>query len=61
MNIRDRAIEAIRELPDTADIQQVIREVAFIAGIEAAVDEVDRGQGMTADEAKLRLKESLGK
>lgn len=59
MNIRDRAIEAIRDLPDDADIQQVLREVAFIAGIEKASDELDRGQGMTAEEAKAHLKKCL--
>jgi hypothetical protein len=61
MNIRDRAIEAIRELPDTADIEQVIREIAFIAGIEAAGEELDLGQGMTVDEAKLHLQQCLAK
>ena len=61
MNIRDRAIEAIRELPHDADIQQVIREVAFIGGVEKAVDELDRGEGMTSQEAKEKLKECLAR
>ena len=59
MNIRDRAIEAIRELPESADVQQVMREVAFIAGLESAAEEFDRGEGMTADEAKAHLKKCL--
>ena len=52
MTLKDRTIEAIRDLPEDADIQQVMREIAFIAGIDQASRELDQGQGMTADEAK---------
>ena len=61
MTIRDRAIEAIRELPEDAGIHQVLREVAFLAGIEEASSELDQGLGLTADEAKRRLAECLSK
>ncbi len=56
MTIRDRAIDAIRELPEDANVAQIMREVSFIAGIEQAMDEIDAGEGLTADEAKERLK-----
>ncbi|MEZ5301712.1 MAG: hypothetical protein R3F11_13835 [Verrucomicrobiales bacterium] len=59
MTLKDRTIEAIRDLPEDADIQQVMREIAFIAGIDQASRELDQGQGMTADEAKDYLRACL--
>ena len=61
MSVRDQAIEAIRQLPESADVQQVMREVAFLAGIEQALEECDRGETMTSSEAKERLKKCLTK
>ena len=59
MTLKDRASEAIRKLPDDADVQQVMREVAFIAGIDQAAEELDRGEGLTAEEAREHLKKCL--
>jgi hypothetical protein len=61
MTVRDRAINAISELPENADIQSIMRELAFLAGIEQASLEVSRGAGMDADTAKKKLREWIAK
>jgi hypothetical protein len=57
MTTRDRAIEAIRELPENADILQIMRELSFIAGTDSAIAEIERGEGLTSIQAKEKLRE----
>jgi hypothetical protein len=59
MSERDQALEAIRELPEDAGYPQIIRELAFMAGVADAREEIQRGEGLDADEAKRRLREVL--
>lgn len=57
MTIRDRAISAIRELPEDTDILGIIRELSFIAGVEEASSEIAQGQGIDSTAAKKKLRE----
>jgi len=59
MTTREQAIEAIGNLPEDADLTTIIRELAFIAGIEEAREEIDAGRGLSGDEAKALLRECL--
>ena len=54
-NSRDRMIEALRELPPDATVDDAIERLVFLAKIEAGVTELDRGEGMPHDEVKRRL------
>lgn len=57
MTVRDRAINAIQNLPKDTDIAHIMREMAFLAGVDEAVAEIDRGEGMDSASAKKKLRE----
>jgi len=54
-NSRDRIIEALRELPPDATVDDAIERLVFLAKIEAGLAELDRGEGVPHDEVKRQL------
>ena len=54
-NSRDRMIEALRELPPDASVDDAIERLVFLAKIEVGLEELDRGEGIPHDEVKRRL------
>ena len=54
-NSRDRMIEALRELPPDATVDDAIERLVFLAKIEVGVAELDRGEGIPHEEAKRRF------
>jgi predicted transcriptional regulator len=52
---RDRIIDALRELPPDATVDDAIERLVFLAKIEAGIAELDRGEGVPHAEAKRRL------
>jgi len=54
-NSRDRMIEALRELPPDASVDDAIERLVFLAKIETGLEELDRGEGIPHNEVKRRL------
>ncbi len=52
---RERMIEAIRELPENASVDDAIERLVFLAKIEEGLAQLDRGEGIPHDEVKRRL------
>ena len=52
---RDRMVEAIRELPADATVDDAIERLVFLAKIEVGLAQLDRGEGIPHDEVKRRL------
>lgn len=52
---RERMIEAIRELPEDASVDDAIERLVFLAKIEEGLAQLDRGEGIPHDEVKRRL------
>jgi predicted transcriptional regulator len=52
---RDRIIEALRELPAEANVDDAIERLVFLAKIESGLAQLDRGEGIPHDEVKRRL------
>jgi predicted transcriptional regulator len=52
---RERMIEAIRELPEDASVDDAIERLVFLAKIEEGLEQLDRGDGIPHDEVKRRL------
>ena len=52
---RERMIEAIRELPADASVDDAIERLVFLAKIEEGLAQLDRGEGIPHDEVKRRL------
>ncbi len=56
-NTRDRMIEALRELPPDATVDEAIERLLFMAKIETGLAELDRGEGIPHEEVKRRLEQ----
>lgn len=52
---RDRMIEALRELPPDAMVDDAIERLVFLAKIEVGLAQLDRGEGIPHDEVKRQL------
>ena len=52
---RDRMVEAIRELPADATVDDAIERLVFLARIDEGLAQLDRGEGVPHDEVKRRL------
>ena len=52
MSTKERAIAAIDSLPEGSDMADILREIAFIMGTDEARQEIARGEGVDATEAK---------
>ena len=48
-------VEAIRELPPDASVDDAIERLVFLAKIEEGLVQLDRGDGIPHDEVKRRL------
>ena len=48
-------VEAIRELPQDASVDDAIERLVFLAKIEEGLAQLDRGDGIPHDEVKRRL------
>ena len=48
-------IEALRELPEDATLDDAIERLVFLAKIEAGLEELDAGRGIPDEEVKRRL------
>ena len=52
---REKMIQAIRELPEDASVDDAIERLVFLAKIEEGLAQLDRGEGIPHDEVKKRL------
>lgn len=52
---RDQMIEAIRELPPDASVDDAIERLVLLAKIQEGLAQLDRGEGIPHDEVKRRL------
>jgi predicted transcriptional regulator len=52
---KERILEALRDLPADATVDDAIERLIFVAKIEAGLVELDAGQGIPHEEVKRRL------
>jgi predicted transcriptional regulator len=52
---RERMIEAIRDLPPDASVDDAIERLVFLAKIEEGLEQLDHGEGIPHDEVKRRF------
>lgn len=53
---RDRMLEAIRELPEDASVDDAIERLVFLAKIDEGLEQLDKGEAVAHDEVKRRLR-----
>jgi predicted transcriptional regulator len=52
---RDGIIDALRDMPEDATIDDAIERLVFLARIEEGLEELDAGEGVGHEDAKRRL------
>ncbi|MCX8089518.1 MAG: hypothetical protein N3I86_01065 [Verrucomicrobiae bacterium] len=60
MSSKEIAIEVIRKLPDEASLEEIARELEFVAGVREGVAELDRGEHLSAEELRARIAKWAG-
>ena len=48
--------ELLEKLPEEASLTDIVEEIEFVAGIREGAVELDRGQSLTADQLRERLR-----
>jgi hypothetical protein len=52
MSAREIAIDLIQRLPEEASLQDIAREIEFIAGVREGFSQIERGEGKSAEEVR---------
>ncbi len=52
MSNRDIAIDLIQKLPENVSLHDIARELEFIAGVREGFEQMERGEGVPADEVR---------
>jgi len=52
---KERILDALRELPSDASIDDAIERLVFLARIDEGLAELDAGQGVSHEEVKRRF------
>jgi predicted transcriptional regulator len=54
-SVKERVIEAVRELPDDATVEDAMERLYVLAKIQKGLDQVEAGQTVSHEEAKRRI------
>ncbi len=55
MTGKQLAIEIINTLPEDIDLCEIAHKIEFIAGVKEGFEQVDRGEGVSVEEAKRQI------
>jgi len=59
MTTKELVIEAIRDLPDDAAVEDAMERLLVLAKIERGVAQADRGETISHDEVRRRMADHL--
>jgi hypothetical protein len=59
MTVKERAIEALKSLPEDADYEAIAEKIDFIRSVDKGLQEADEGKLLTAEEFRRRLQRWL--
>jgi predicted transcriptional regulator len=52
MSNREIAIDLIKKLPEDTSLKDIAREIEFVAGVREGFEQMERGEGVPADEVR---------
>jgi predicted transcriptional regulator len=52
MSNRDIAIDLIKNLPEDVPLKDIAREIDFIAGVREGFEQMERGEGLPAEDVR---------
>lgn len=55
MSNREIAIELIQKLPENASFHEIAREIEFNAGVREGFEQLERGEGVPAEEGRQMI------
>ena len=61
MRNRDIAIDLIQKLPENASLHDIARELEFIAGVREGFEQLERGEGVPAEEVRSLIPSWIAK
>lgn len=53
--VKERVIDAVRELPDDATVEDAMERLYFLAKVEKGLQQAEAGQTVSHEEAKQRI------
>jgi len=54
-NVKERVLDAVRELPDDATVEDAMERLYFLAKVEKGLQQAEAGKTVSHEEAKRRL------
>jgi predicted transcriptional regulator len=61
MSNREIAIELIQKLPENTSLHEIAREIEFAAGIREGFEQINRGEGVPAEEVRQMIPLWIGR
>jgi predicted transcriptional regulator len=55
--VRERVIDAVRDLPEDATVEDAMERLYFMAKVEEGLRQADAGETLSHEEAKARILE----
>ena len=55
MSNREIAIDVIQKLPENASLQEIAREIEFVAGVREGFEQMELGEGVPAEEVRQMI------
>ena len=52
MSNREQVIDIVKKLPDDTPIEEIIRQIAFVTGMNEALDQSEREEGVSIEEVR---------
>jgi predicted transcriptional regulator len=52
MSNKEIAIDVIRKLPESASLHEMAREIEFVAGVREGFEQLERGEGVPAEQVR---------
>jgi predicted transcriptional regulator len=52
MSNREIAIDLIEKLPEDVSLHEIAREIEFVAGVREGFEQIQRGEGLPAEEVR---------
>lgn len=56
MSNKEIVIELLQKLPDESSLLEIAQEIEFVAGIREGLTQLDRGESVTAEQLRERLR-----
>jgi predicted transcriptional regulator len=57
MSNRELVIDVVSKLPEDTPIEDILEKIAFVAGVNEAIAQADRGEVISLDELEKRMKQ----